>query len=690
MKRLRKRSPNCRLKSPSTRRRRLLRAALLGIAVLSAVAGVAVAIVWHAYPVNADIARNWPSSPQVLDRNGEVLFQTVGADDHWRVLVELSEISPWLIKATIAAEDQRFLEHDGVDTGAVLRAAFQNATAADVVSGASTITMQLCRMIERRPRSLATKFIEAVQAIQLERQLSKSEILTHYLNLAPYGGNVLGVEAAARRYFNKSASELSLGEASLIAGLPQSPTRFRPDRFFERARVRQAYVLDRMLALNLISEQARTNALHEPIQLARQTPTTESHVSWLALARRRQGGRTTIDAALQAEVQQAVSRHSTRLPLGSDVAVVVLDVGTSEIRALVGSSDFRDPTDGQVNGVLAKRSPGSALKPFIYAAAFEAERLAPDSIVNDQTIERAGWTPDNFDREFEGEMSVARALQASRNVPAILVMEGIGVSRCVGVLDAVGITLPESAAARGGLSVCVGTSETSLLDLTNGYATLGRNGVRCTPRLFVDEPLQKHEALSAKTASAINQILSSQFREPNLLEPVAVLPRFVWKTGTSSGRRDAWAIGHNGRYAIGVWVGRFSGAGHNKFVGRTCAEPLLAALFSRESLRAKRGDWPATPDIPIVVTRPLIFDARPNAPHIHSPANGATYLATESVTTIPVVFRNAENAHWFLNGRILDDPSFDRLALKCGAYELRCQANETSHCVSFRIESATR
>jgi penicillin-binding protein 1C len=370
----------------------------------------------------------------------------------------------------------------------------------------------------------------------------------------------------------------------------------------------------------------------------------------------------------------------------------VIDIDSSAIRALVGSSDFRDPSDGQVNGVLAKRSPGSALKPFIYATAFEAQRLSPKSTVIDQPIERAGWTPNNFDRVFQGKMTVTQALRASRNVPAILVMEAMGMSRCVGVLDAVGISLPASAESRGGLSICVGAAETSLLQLTNGYATLGRQGVFSHPRLFNDEPQQRHIALSRTTVAAINRILLSDDRNPNTGEAMPENARFMWKTGTSSGRRDAWAVGHNGRFAIGVWVGRFSGAGHTQFVGRIAAEPLLAKLFSHVEMQNPDASWLDDID-EIVVTRPLKFEARSDTLRIESPASNATYIATESVTTIPVVVRNlpadVNSAHWFLNGRPLANPNLQRLTLKCGSYELRCSVDERFHSVSFRVERAS-
>jgi penicillin-binding protein 1C len=587
-----------------------------------------------------------------------------------------------------------------VDTTALLRAVLQNLYAAEVVSGASTISMQLCRMVDDRPRTITAKLIETSRAIQIERRYSKSEILEHYLNIAPYGGNVRGIEAASLRYFQKSAGNLSLGEAALLAGLPKSPTRFRPDRYPERARIRQAYVLRRMREVGMISSRqeqlARSwqvdcrseSAQHDNDQRsAGNFRQSGAHAAWLGLRRRPEGGRTTINPTCQTTAESLVNHHLADLPAGSDIAVVAIDIVNSEIVALVGSADFSDPVDGQVNGVLARRSPGSTLKPFLYATAFDARRLNADSVVHDSAIERGGWRPDNFDRTFQGQMTVADALRESRNVPAILLLEALGTSRCIAVLEAAGVRFPKNAEQLGGLAIAVGAIETTLLDLTNAYATLGRKGRFAKPRLFVDEILEQRVVLSESACQTVNAILASTERVPRGCEgvPSSQLPWFMWKTGTSSGRRDAWAIGHNGRFAIGVWVGRFSGAGHEAFLGREAAEPLLTRLFTSQLFRTT--NVPETPETILVDRRlKLMPDSSCSTPVIVSPASRSEWLCADGHSAlIPLAVRNVEKVMFFLNGRPMPEMS-NSLDLKPGSYELRCVAgNGSSTAVNFSV-----
>ena len=652
------------------------------------------------FPFPIEKLEQWPTSPRVEDRTGRPLLQLVGDDGQWRFPIPLDEMSPWIMQATIAAEDERFHEHSGVDTTALLRAVLQNLYAAEVVSGASTISMQLCRMVDDRPRTITAKLIETSRAIQIERRYSKSEILEHYLNIAPYGGNVRGIKAASLRYFQKSAGNLSLGEAALLAGLPKSPTRFRPDRYPERARIRQAYVLRRMREVGMISSRqeqlARSwqvdcrseSAQHDNDQRsAGNFRQSGAHAAWLGLRRRPEGGRTTINPTCQTTAESLVNHHLADLPAGSDIAVVAIDIVNSEIVALVGSADFSDPVDGQVNGVLARRSPGSTLKPFLYATAFDARRLNADSVVHDSAIERGGWRPDNFDRTFQGQMTVADALRESRNVPAILLLEALGTSRCIAVLEAAGVRFPKNAEQLGGLAIAVGAIETTLLDLTNAYATLGRKGRFAKPRLFVDEILEPRAVLSESACQTVNAILASTERVPRGCEgvPSSQLPWFMWKTGTSSGRRDAWAVGHNGRFAIGVWVGRFSGAGHEAFLGREAAEPLLTRLFTSQLFRTT--NVPETPETILVDRRlKLMPDSSCSTPVIVSPASRSEWLCADGNSAlIPLAVRNVEKVTFFLNGRPMPEMS-NSLDLKPGSYELRCVAgNGSSTAVNFCV-----
>jgi len=655
-------------------------------------ASAALAAAWAAFPFPEHRLNQWSVSPSVLDSRGRPILTIVGPDDQWRRPILLQEMSPWLVKATIAVEDQRFFEHPGVDLLAIGRAAGSNLVAGRVVSGASTLDMQICRMMEPRPRRLWAKAIESLRALQLNQLRSKKEIIELYLNTAPYGGNIRGVGAAAWRYFGKRAAELSLAEAALLAGLPQAPSRHRPDRFPDQAKTRRSVVLERMAEEGVITDQQRRRADAEPVVVRK--PVTDggaTHAAWLALRRRPSGGRITLDLDIQREVQRLVNEHARRLPQGVEAAVVVLDVAQSALVALIGSADANDPVDGQVNAALAARSPGSALKPFLYAAAFEAGRLGADSIIHDVPVQRGGWAPSNFDRTFAGPVPVDEALRRSLNVPAILVVEGAGLSRCCGMLSAVGIRLPANVQARGGLAVAVGGIEVTLLDLTNAYATLARRGVRGDVRIFADEPPHRRRALSENVCAVLDEILSSRRRRPRSMEDLgpADVPWFMWKTGTSAGRRDAWAVGHNRRYAIGVWAGRFRGTGEVSLVGAKAAEPLLAALFNLPALRT--FDYPS-PAEPIPVRSPLLppVEAAERL-HVLAPCDGATFLALNGQTIIRPRTNRAGPTIWFLNGQALDARNAERLILPPGQYELRsvCATGRTSDAVRFRVLADT-
>jgi penicillin-binding protein 1C len=341
-------------------------------------------------------------------------------------------------------------------------------------------------MMGHRPRTVWVKAVESFRALQLNRLRSKDEILELYLNSAPYGGNIRGVEMASLTYFNKHAKDLSLGEAALIAGLPKSPSRYQPNKYLPAAMKRRRTVLHSMLRERMINEQQLRQVMAGPLLICR-SPRLQraSHAGWLALKRRPEGGRTHIDLDIQNELERLIDEYHRRLPGGTEIAVVIIDIAQSGIVAMVGSGDPGDPVDGQVNGVLAKRSPGSVLKPFIYAAAFEMGRLNAESVLPDVPIDRGGWSPSNFDRTFRGQVTVSEALRCSLNVPAILVAERIGLAQCCGVLEGAGVQLPANTQTRSGLALVVGGMEVTLLDLANAYATLGRRGYRERPHLYV-------------------------------------------------------------------------------------------------------------------------------------------------------------------------------------------------------------
>ncbi|MCX5689946.1 MAG: penicillin-binding protein 1C [Planctomycetota bacterium] len=669
--------------------KRMLKRAALAAGLGTAAAVVACTIAWHASPFPMQQLTNLPESVVITDASGQEMLKVVGRDEQWREPVLLDAAGPWMIAATLAAEDQRYWSHSGLDPVAVARACWQNLTNGRVVSGASTISMQVARMCEPRERTLWAKFVQAGRALQLEQVLDKRTILERYLNMAPYGGNYRGIQAAARHWFAKRACDLTLAEAALMAGLPKSPERLRPDRYLERAVARRNWVLGRMVECGAITQMQCDAAAAETVRLAPDSPRREiPHAAWLALCERAQGGTTTIEPAVQQQLERAIERQMRSMPEGTQLAGVVIDIDRACVVAMVGASDPGDMAQGAVNGVLARRSPGSALKPFIYAAAFEAGRLNPQALVEDRPINRAGWTPENFGHGYAGTVTVAEALQRSLNVPAILVTEGVGTQVATDLLRRCGVSLPQNAAQRAGLGLAVGTVEVSLLDLTNAYATLGRGGLYAPVSLFERSVVVRDRALSAQVAGAISEVLSCRRRVPSGLQGTEQIPWFCWKTGTSSGRRDALAIGHNGRYAVGIWAGAFSGKGRIAYVGAQAAEPVLAEMFT-SSVCAAAGDPPSPPAI--AITNPLAPPAeRAQAMRILSPANGSVFIATsaeEGAGPVAVVVASgSRDGTWFLNGRRIEDAT--RLCCQVGAYELRCVAADgSSHSVKFKVSS---
>lgn len=646
---------------------------------------------WFVLPCPIESLRDPPSSAAVFDSSGKLITQSVARDDQWRFPIRLADVSPWLVQATIAIEDERFASHAGVDPIAVGRAMLQNLSSLTIRSGASTLTMQLARMAEPRPRTWWAKAVQAMHALQLDRRLDKDAQLACYFNLAPYGGNISGAEAAARIYFNRSARDLTLGQAALLAGLPQSPSRYRPDRHFDRAIARRSVVLRRMLELGMISQEQFDDAdKHFPTIAKPDRSNIAPHFADLARSRRPRGGQTLLKHDIQIDVNRLATEHCRHLPAGTDAAVVVIDIVRADVIALVGSTNPGDALIGSVNGAIARRSPGSALKPFIYAAAMDGGLLDANTLVYDIPIDRDGWTPDNFDRITLGSMPAAQALRRSRNVPAILITEAVGPARCAGLMESLGIRLDSRRIEAAGLALATGAVEVSLLDMTGAYAAIGRGGDRMTPRIFFDDPVERSPGLSQRACETLDSMLSTSTRRPAVESANASGegPWFMWKTGTSSGRRDAWAVGHNRNFAIGVWVGRLQGGGHVAQVGAKAAEPLLAQLFALPSLRS---DDPPPPMTPWHAPHPLSPPVELAGPmKILSPADGATFIA-EGNLALPVrTNRPHTTATWFLDGRLIsltgEAPKVDATP---GRHELRCLDDRGMMTrVSFVVEHA--
>lgn len=638
-------------------------------------AGVGFVALWHLCPLPEDMIHPGPGGSLVLDADGGVLLDAVAGDDQRRLPIELSDAGPWIPTAVIAVEDAAFRSHVGVDPTAIVAAMRANLAAGRIVRGGSTITMQVAGMRLGHPRTVPGKAVEAFRALQLDAAHDKDEILEAWLNMAPFGGNLVGIEAASRGWFGKPAAECTLAEAALLVGLPNSPERFRPDRHPEAAMRRRAVVLGRMRAEGIIDDEAHARALATPVVVRRRhAGRNERHVGWMAIDA---GGRgrvieTTIDADHQSIVESIVAEHARRLPREFDISVVLVDTESAEICALVGSSDPLDPRDGRVNGATARRSPGSALKPFLYAAAFEDERLAPDSIVDDAPADFAGWRPRNIDRRHLGRMPASEALRESRNLPALLVARDLGPDRIGEVLRSVGLPVTDGDLDRAGLSIAVGGLEFRPVDLAEAYATLARGGVHRPLRLLRDGDAPPDRvvestvrALSERTCAAIETCLVGPAGDDATFMPF--VPFMAAKTGTSSAHRDAVAAGWNRRWTAVVWVGRFDGAPDPDLLGAEAARPILHRILHHPSFATPRTPrpfeaWTIADDVSIGRIGP------PKLPEIVEPADGAVLLALDGAATIRPTIERGPRARLFLDGRPV---AFDTLELPPGRHELR-------------------
>lgn len=549
---------------------------------------VAAALVWLMIPPYRGKIHEYSAATKILDRHGHLLRVVLDRNGLLSDPIRLEQSGDWTAQALIAAEDKRFYRHGGVDPLAACRAAWSNVRAARIVSGASTISMLVGKLTEPRPRTVWTKIVEAEHARHLEGRLSKEQLLEQYLNRAPFGGNLVGVEAAAWRYFGKPAAELTLSEAALLIGLPQSPTRLRPDLFAERAEKRKRYVLERMALCGFITSNQLEQASAQAASIARQpSPFLAPHFCDFVSGTRPR--RPSLVTSLDLDVQSLAERMlRARLDNLRDDgirggSVVILDVSTGRVRALVGSPDYANPADdGQVNGALSRRSPGSALKPFVYAMALDAGLCSPSTVVIDAPVNFAGYRPENFDREYRGPVSVREALLQSLNIPALLYVQKLGLKPVVRCLRDAGFSTLDQRADHYGLSIAMGTCEVTLLDLANAYACLARKGVYREVSCLEQEASQKETRLfSEEAAYLIADILSGEERAFTAEGHVAEVrqPRVAWKTGTSAGNRDAWCIAYNPDYVVGVWLGNPSGRASAALIGSSAAAPVAHRLF---------------------------------------------------------------------------------------------------------------
>jgi penicillin-binding protein 1C len=576
-------------------------------AALAAVAATAVAVVagtiW-AYHVELPTEALDPrrvAAVRVLSRSGALLRNALSREDGGAVFVPLERISPHVIAATLASEDHRFHRHRGVDGLALCRAASQNLRALRVVSGGSTVTMQLARILVPAPRTFGAKLREAVLAYKLEQVLGKREILWLYLNRAPYGNGTFGIEAAARRYLDKPAEKLSLAEAALLSSLPRSPTGYNPYRNRARLLRRQRTILSLLAARGLISAEQERLARLEPIAWERaRRPFLAPHLVERILARPELAQAvqitTTLDLPLQEQVENTVRKAVERLrPKGvSNAAAIVVENSTGEVLAYVGSADYWSEADGgQNDGTLARRQPGSAVKPFMYSLALERGRT-PASILRDLPVhfstEKGDYAPRNYDDTFHGPVRLRQALACSYNVPAVNTADFLGLDAVLRRFREVGLSSLDRPARHYGLGLTLGNGETTLQELTAAFATLARGGRGLPLRIWRDArsaggarltpgTVSPRRVIDERAAYLVAQILSDPvarrpaFGKRNPLEvgfPAAV------KTGTSKDFRDNWTVGFTPRVTVGIWVGNFDGSSMHNVSGITGAGPIWA------------------------------------------------------------------------------------------------------------------
>jgi len=547
-------------------------------------------------------------STVVTDNKGEVIHVFLTRDQQWRMKTDLAEISPLLRKTIIEKEDKYFYYHPGVNPVAMLRALGRNILTFHRTSGASTITMQLARALEPKHRTYWNKLVEVFRAFQLEWKYNKDEILQLYLNKVPYGGNIQGVKSASILYFSKNPDHLSLAEITALSVIPNRPSTLVIGKHNDRIVAERNKWLRRWVSENVFTPKEIEDALGEPLMATRGT--VPELVPQLALKLKKSGGdiiHTTINLNDQLKIEKLVKDYSRTLALGNirNAAVIVLDNQTHRVVSYIGSADFHDSADGgQVNGAASVRQPGSTLKPLLYGLCIDAGLLTPKMTITDVPVNFEGYAPENYDQKFNGYVTMDYALGHSLNIPAVKSLKALGKDVLIRNLALCGFRQVDKDRNKLGLSMILGGCGATLEELTGMYSILANDGRWVRPVYTLDdsvpaEPKLRNawrpanaaiprgapggqRILSPAATFMINDILSKVNRPdfPVNWTSTVHLPKIAWKTGTSYGRRDAWSIGYNKKYTVGIWVGNFSGVGVPELSGANVATPLLFTVFN--------------------------------------------------------------------------------------------------------------
>ena len=543
-------------------------------------------------------------SKVIYAQNGSLLSAYLTKDSKWRMKTSLDEVTPDLLTAIIEKEDKWFYWHFGINPIAVTRAFFQNVSSGRRVSGASTITMQLARMLEPSSRTYGKKFLEMLRALQLEMRYSKQEILEMYLSMLPYGGNIEGVKSASYVYFNRPPDKLSLSQSILLAVIPNDPNSFRLDKDAANAVVMRNLWIKKYTSNNTFNKRDLIDALNEPVSTSRYQVKNEApHFSnYLAQHFAGDNIKSSLDYQIQKTAERLLSNYVNRVKSKnvSNGSLIIIDNKSNSVVGYCGSADFNDAaSSGQVNGVIALRSPGSTLKPALYTLAFDNGMLTPEMRLLDTPTDINGYEPENYDQKFNGEVTAKFALVNSLNIPAVRLLQNIGLEKFVSFLTKSGFADIEKQKRDLGLSVILGGCGIRLEQLAKLFAAFAHNG-KLHPLNYLDKNANDESnaiKLFSPSASYItSQILTSNERPdfPAEFLYTTNLPKIAWKTGTSYGKRDAWAVGYNPDYTVGVWMGNFDGTGAPELSGAEMAVPLLFEIFNAIDYKPRKK-WFAQP-----------------------------------------------------------------------------------------------
>ncbi|WP_446009146.1 penicillin-binding protein 1C [Candidatus Electrothrix sp.] len=655
---------------------------LIALSALGIIAGCTLLLLFFTLPSPLPASFPPPCSTKIVDRNGELLRLFTTKDGYWRLPAQLESrngntaVDPEFIRLLLACEDKRFWSHHGVDPLAMSRALFQFITQGRVVSGASTITMQTVRLLRPHPRTLWHKIIEMLQALRLEQQLSKQEILETYLTLTPYGGNIEGIEAACRFYFQKDAARITPSQAALLISLPQSPERRRPDRHHEQAVVARDRFLHRLHEEGLLTAEQVQLGKEQPIPHKRSpTPFLAPHLSQRLAARfvDQQDIKTSLLKALQEQLETIAAQVQDKL--GADgkktLALLVVENQGRRVLAHVGSGDFW--TNG-MDLTRAQRSPGSALKPFIYGLAFEQGFLHPETRILDRPTRFGSYGPGNFDGRYRGWVAVREALHRSLNLPAVQVLERVGPQRLLSRFAQLGLAVDPDKPP--GLSLALGGTATSLIELTGLYAALADKG-RYSPLSYSPNgpAPSRQKMLSRAAAWYVDDILRTRPPRSGLVAKDLQGTRIRYKTGTSYGYRDAWALGYTPDYTVGIWIGRPDWGYGKETTGANSAVPVLLRVFAalstnqelqriglHEKSKEKNNRLPAEVllvrhnQLPVHLqwfSRTAGSGQGINTPRIFFPVDGSTMQLEKEPLLALKSHGGTPPFHWLVNGRPL-------------------------------------